>query len=86
VGRGEALVSALTMFKLTGEEKYAEVFRATWRFVNERQTDWKTGEWFETVAPDGAGSGDKAHRWKAGYHNGRALLECLRLIGSLGGR
>lgn len=82
----EALVSALTMFKLTGEEKYAEVFRATWRFVNERQTDWQTGEWFETVAPDGTGSGDKAHRWKAGYHNGRALLECLRLIGSLGGR
>jgi hypothetical protein len=32
------------------------------------------------VAPDGSAGGDKAHRWKAGYHNGRALLECLRLL------
>jgi len=35
------------------------------------------------VTPDGEGLGDKAHRWKAGYHNGRALLECLRLLKTL---
>lgn len=84
--QAEALVSALTMYKLTGEPQYADVFRATWRFVDERQTDWTSGEWFETVMPDGSGRGDKAHRWKAGYHNGRALVECLRLIGALDAR
>ncbi len=78
--QAEALVSALTMYRLTGEARYADVFRATWRFVNERQTDWIDGEWWETVAPDGTTTGDKAHRWKAGYHNGRAMLECLRLL------
>jgi mannobiose 2-epimerase len=78
--QAEALVSALTMYKLTGDAQYADVFRGTWRFVNERQTDWTTGEWFESVAPDGTAGGDKAHRWKAGYHDGRALLECLRLL------
>ena len=55
----------------------------TWRFVDERQTDREHGEWYETVTPDGEGLGDKAHRWKAGYHNGRALLECLRLLKTL---
>jgi mannobiose 2-epimerase len=79
----EALVSALTMFRLTRDPVYAKVFAETWRFVDEQQTDWKNGEWFETVTPDGLGIGDKAHRWKAGYHNGRALLECLRLLKGL---
>ena len=79
--QAEALVSALTMFRLTGDAAYADVFRKTWSFVNERQTDWTSGEWFESVGPDGPVAGDKGHRWKAGYHNGRALLECLRLIG-----
>jgi mannose/cellobiose epimerase-like protein (N-acyl-D-glucosamine 2-epimerase family) len=76
----EALVSALTMFRLTGDPSYAKVFAQTWQFVDEKQTDAQNGEWYETVTPDGVGVGDKAHRWKAGYHNGRALLECLRLL------
>jgi mannobiose 2-epimerase len=80
--QAEALVSALTMYKLTGDSQYADVFRQTWQFVNDKQTDWTSGEWFEAVAPDGSTGGDKAHRWKAGYHNGRALLECLRLLKS----
>ena len=78
--QAESLVSALTMYRLTGDTQYADVFRQTWQFVNDKQTDWTSGEWFEAVAPDGTTGGDKAHRWKAGYHNGRALLECLRLI------
>ena len=81
--QAEALVSALTMYRLTGEARYADVFRQTWRFVDERQTDHAHGEWWETVAPDGTATGDKAHRWKAGYHNGRAMLECLRLLAAL---
>jgi mannose/cellobiose epimerase-like protein (N-acyl-D-glucosamine 2-epimerase family) len=80
--QAEALVSALTMYKLTGEAKYADLFRRTWAFVNDHQTDWTSGDWFESVGPDGPVPGDKGHRWKAAYHNGRALLECLRLIGA----
>jgi mannose/cellobiose epimerase-like protein (N-acyl-D-glucosamine 2-epimerase family) len=79
----EALVSALTMLRMTGDPAYAKVFTETWRFVDEKQTDAQNGEWYETVTPDGQGVGDKAHRWKAGYHNGRALLECLRLLKAL---
>jgi mannobiose 2-epimerase len=78
--QAEALVSALTMYRLTGEQQYADVFEQTWRWVNERQTDWQHGEWHQTIRPDGTAVGDKGHAWKAGYHNGRAMLECLRLL------
>jgi mannobiose 2-epimerase len=81
--QAEALVSALTMYALTREPEYARVFLQTWDFTDRVQTDWKAGEWHSAITPDGTPTGEKAHRWKAGYHNGRALLESLRLIASL---
>ena len=71
------------MYRLTQEPKYADVYLKTWKLTDESITDWKTGEWHWSVAPDGRPSGDKANRWKAGYHNGRALLEALERIGTL---
>ncbi len=82
--QAEALVSALTMFELTGDPQYADVFARTWRWVNEHQTDWTHGEWFQEVLPGGKTRGVKADAWKAGYHNGRALLECLEQLQALG--
>lgn len=78
--QAEALVSALRMWKATGDPLYWKVFAKTWEFVDWHQIDWKNGEWWATVDPDGKQSGDKAHIWKAGYHNGRALLECLEML------
>jgi cellobiose epimerase len=81
--QAEALVSALTMYRLTGDRHYADVFTQTWRWTHTRQTDWTNGEWFEIVGVDGTPRGGKAHRWKAGYHNGRALVEAIRIIEGL---
>ena len=82
--QAEALVSALTMFELTGEARYADVFVKTWQFVDATQTDWTSGEWHEAIEPDGQPRrGNKAHAWKAGYHNGRALIESLERIARL---
>jgi mannose/cellobiose epimerase-like protein (N-acyl-D-glucosamine 2-epimerase family) len=81
--QAEALVSALTMYSLTRDPEYARVFLQTWAFTDRVLTDWKAGEWHPTIAADGTPTGEKAHRWKAGYHNGRALLESLRLIAAL---
>ncbi|HEY8534830.1 MAG TPA: AGE family epimerase/isomerase, partial [Vicinamibacterales bacterium] len=78
--QAEALVSALTMYRLTRDPQYAQVFLKTWSFTNGRQTDHAAGEWHATIAEDGTAHGDKANRWKAGYHNGRAMIECLRLL------
>jgi len=82
--QAEALVSALTMYKLTGEARYASVYLKTWEFTNTSITDWATGEWHWAVSVEGRGTGDKANRWKAGYHNGRAMIEALRLVGEIG--
>jgi mannobiose 2-epimerase len=83
--QAEALVSALTMYRLTRESTYAQVFDQTWRFVNETQTDWQHGDWHAIVLPDGSHRGRKAEPWKAAYHNGRALLESIRIIEQLQG-
>ncbi len=81
--QAEACVSALTMYRLTRDRAYWDVFAKTYDFIDRYQTDWQTGEWWESVSPDLRGSGDKAHGWKAGYHNGRAMMECLRILREL---
>lgn len=84
--QAEALVSALTMYKLTGDPTYWRVFEKTWEFTNKRQTDWEYGEWHATILPDGTARGDKANAWKGGYHNGRAMIECLAILKQLSGK
>ena len=85
--QAEALVGAVTMFALTGDPRYAEVFERTWGFVDKVQTDWTSGEWHEAIEPDGTPrGGNKAHPWKAGYHNGRAVIEAVERIRQLGAR
>jgi mannobiose 2-epimerase len=76
----EGLVSALYMYRLTGEAKYRSVFEKTYEFIEKFQTDWENGEWHATITPDGKPQGDKANIWKAGYHNGRAMIECLGIL------
>jgi mannobiose 2-epimerase len=78
--QAEAIVSALYMYKYTKDPKYIEVFGRTYDFIEKYQVDWKTGEWHPTVSRDNQPSGDKAGIWKGGYHNGRAMLECLKLL------
>jgi mannobiose 2-epimerase len=76
----EAIVSALYLYRLTGEAKYLDVFKKTYEFIEKYQTDWQRGEWYATITPAGQAQGDKAQPWKAGYHNGRAMIECLELL------
>ena len=76
----EALVSALYMHRLTKDPKYLPIFLKTYDFIDKYQTDWEHGEWHATITPEGKALGDKAQIWKAGYHNGRAMIECLEML------
>jgi len=76
----EAVVSALYMHRLTGDPKYRKVFEQTYDFIEKYQVDWEHGEWHANISPEGKASGDKAHAWKAGYHQGRAMIECLAIL------
>lgn len=73
----EALVSALTMYELTKDRQYYDVFERTWAYLLREQIDWNDGEWWGTVRPDGTKGGEKANIWKGGYHNGRAMIESI---------
>lgn len=84
--QAEACVSALYMYRLTRDGIYWDVFAKTYDFIDRYQTDWQTSEWWESVSPDLKPSGAKAHGWKAGYHTGRAMMECLRILREIGGR
>jgi mannose/cellobiose epimerase-like protein (N-acyl-D-glucosamine 2-epimerase family) len=75
--QAETMASGLHMYRLTGDEKYYEVFEKTLRFIDLEQADWKNGDWHAWV---GAPQELKAGPWKGPYHNGRAVLECLQLL------
>ncbi len=81
--QAEALWSALVMYRLTREPIYLGVFLRTWEFTRRKQIDWNNGEWWERVTPSGRQRGDKAHIWKAGYHQGRAMMECIKILRAL---
>jgi mannobiose 2-epimerase len=68
------------MYRARRDEKYAQVFEQTFKFVEAHLVDWTFGEWYQTILPDGKVMADKANLWKAGYHNGRAMMECLAIL------
>jgi mannose/cellobiose epimerase-like protein (N-acyl-D-glucosamine 2-epimerase family) len=79
--QAEALVSALYLYRMTGDAQYADVFTQTFNFVDRYMADWAHGEWHGSVSPEGvAVPANKAHAWKSGYHNGRAMIECLKIL------
>lgn len=78
--QSEAIVAALYLYRLTGDEEYRKVFEQTYRWIETKQLDKQRGEWFSSIKPDGTPSGPKASIWKAGYHNGRALIECIEIL------
>lgn len=78
--QAEALVSTLWMYRFTDDPKYLALFDKTLEFIEQHMVDWEHGEWHSSVTPDGQARGDKANPWKAGYHNGRAMIECIELL------
>jgi len=81
--QAEALVSASTMYRLTGDAQYWNVFVKTWDFIERRMADSQNGEWWPQVDEKLKPSGRKAYEWKAAYHNGRAMIECLAILRGL---
>ncbi|MCW5965998.1 MAG: AGE family epimerase/isomerase [Bryobacterales bacterium] len=78
--QAEVLVSALTMYEMTGEARFLDVFAKTWDLVLTKMVDRQSGEWHSRIDEKGIAGGDKANNWKAGYHNGRAMIECMKLL------
>ena len=80
--QAEGLLAALQMYRITQREDYFNCFAQTLDWISRHQVDWENGEWFEHISPKGMPSGPKAGPWKTPYHNGRAVLECIKILES----
>ncbi|ELY96895.1 AGE family epimerase/isomerase [Natrialba taiwanensis] len=78
--QAECMTSALRTYECTGDDRYLDVFADTWEFLDEYQIDRKDGEWHSGVDDDLDPVGRKGAVYKAAYHNGRALLECIATL------
>ncbi len=78
--QAETIVSALRMYEHTKDPKYLAVFEKTFDFINTKMVDWKNGEWHEFISAQGQPQGSKGSVWKAGYHNGRSMIECIEIL------
>jgi mannobiose 2-epimerase len=78
--QAETIVSALRMYEYTKDPKYLEVFESTFGLIETKLVDWTVGEWHESISAQGQAQGNKASNWKAGYHNGRSMIECIEIL------
>jgi mannobiose 2-epimerase len=79
----EALVSMLTMYRLTGKREYYEAFSQTLDFVEKHQVAME-GSWWATRAADGSPMSDqRSSPWQGAYHNGRAMILCAKMLEEL---
>jgi mannobiose 2-epimerase len=79
----EALVGFLDGYVVFGEDRFLEAFLNVWGFARDRFVA-PCGEW--RVLLDRTGrpiDSDVGNDWKAVYHTGRALLECLDRLTAL---
>ena len=81
--QAECMTSALRTYERTGDDRYLDVFAETWEFVREYHVDEEHGEWHSGVTDDLEPVGRKGAVYKAAYHNGRALLECVAALDRL---
>jgi mannobiose 2-epimerase len=78
--QAEGLSCALRLYMLSGEPRYGRAFLGTLRWIEERQADWRWGDWHQELRWSGRPAGNKAWTWKTPYHQGRAMLDCLALL------
>jgi mannobiose 2-epimerase len=77
----EALVGFLDAYLHTGDEACFEAFLSTWSFSKQHLIDPVQGEWRQLVGRCGEPiCMDLGNPWKAIYHTGRAMHECLRRL------
>jgi mannose/cellobiose epimerase-like protein (N-acyl-D-glucosamine 2-epimerase family) len=84
--QAECLVAFLDGYRLFGEPRFLEAFLSIWSFVRDRMIATGVGEWRSLLNRRGEVIDPSTGQpWKDGYHTGRCLVECIRLLRSLSG-
>lgn len=77
----EALYASLLAYRITKDEKYAELFNKTANFTLASFPDPDYAEWFGYLNRDGSvASMVKGNLWKGPFHIPRSLKKCLDLL------
>ena len=76
----EAIIASLMAYRMTGEERYAEMHTAVHDWAYRHFPDHKHGEWFGYLHRDGRISVPlKGNLWKGPFHLPRMQLVCWQL-------
>jgi cellobiose epimerase len=69
-------------YRISEDEKYAEIAESLWTFIQHRVVDRAQGEWFWRVFADGSADlkEPKISEWKDPYHGVRMCLQMLRFL------
>lgn len=81
--QAEGLNSLLLMYRIfPEEEKYYAYFIKLFNYINTYFIDQQFGGWFEGGIDKEPHllKGPKGHIWKAAYHEGRSLMNCIKLL------
>ncbi|WP_341939023.1 AGE family epimerase/isomerase [Marinimicrobium sp. C2-29] len=80
--QAEAMVGFYKAYTLSGEAGYARAAERLWRFINQYQLAGESGEWLWLSRLDDQrrAPGYKLGPWKGPYHNGRAMMEMIRML------
>ena len=78
--QAEAMVGHLNAWKLSASELHWRRAIDTWNYTKEQIVDRNGGEWRWYASSSGKQVPFWGGPWKGNYHNGRAMMECLRLI------
>lgn len=83
--QAEAMVGYLHAWRINGDLRWWRRSTAVWDFVKAHIRDAHNGEWFWGVTGDHTPmpGEDKAGFWKCPYHNTRACLEIMRMLGGV---
>lgn len=81
--QAEALVAMAYMYQMMRDTRYLELFEKVLNWIEKYQVDWKNGDWFNVILPDGKPMLNKADIWKSAYHDGRAMIEVLSILDKL---
>lgn len=81
--QAEGLNILLIMSKIFPENNiYHDYFLKQWDYINNYLIDHDYGDWFEGGLDKEPHfkKGGKGHIWKAAYHTGRALMNCIKIL------